>query len=167
MKVVFYSFVQATLLGLLCFVLTACNPPAQKQIRSELTGSQQERIARATAILNKYCRVPAPLLDAHMTEDVQNNSTGLVPGPSDSSLSGVLLVATSDLPAWRAVLAPALTSPPPAEFTSACHLPPPSWWPAAAVQKDSEFYAPAKLTGRYGGFVAVSSSASAIYFSAF
>ena len=151
----------------LCFVLSACGPAAQKQGRSEITGTQPERIARATAILTKYCHLPGPLLDAHMAEDVQNNSTGLVPGPSASSLSGVVLVAPNDLPAWRAILSPALTSAPSPEFTSACHLPAPSWWPAATALAGCEFYAPAKLTGRHGGFVAVSSSPAAIYFSTF
>ena len=104
-----------------------------------------ERAIRVTAILNKYCRVPTRLLDAHMAEDIQNNNTGLVPGPSDSSLSGVLLVRATDIPAWRAVFSPALTSTPSGEFTSACRLSAPLWWPAAAAFEGCEFYAPAKL----------------------
>lgn len=79
---------KATLPILLCFALAACGPTPQKRTRSEVGGTQEERIARATTILAKYCKLPGPLLDAHMAEDVADNSGGMVPGPSDSYLSG-------------------------------------------------------------------------------
>ena len=162
-----HLLVKITLLILLCFVLSACSPATPNQTRSEINGTQQERIIRATAILTKYCQLPGPLLDAHMAEDVRNHSASSVPGPSYSSLSGVVLVAPADLPAWRAVLSPAAPYVAPPEFTSACHLPAPLWWPASTALARCEFYTPTKLTGRHGGFVAVSSSHAAIYFSTF
>jgi hypothetical protein len=148
-----------------CFALVACGPTPQKRTRSEITGTQQERIARVTAILAKYGQLPGPLLDAHLTEDVADNSGGLVPGPSDACLSGVITFPASDLAKWQAVLSPQLSGTTSPEFHSV--LSPPAWWPAAAAFESCEFYAPQKLTGRAAGFLAVSPSAAAIYFSAF
>ena len=148
---------------MVCLALAACGSSPSHLTRSELTGNQQERIARASAILGKYLTLPGPLLGAHMVEDVQDNSGGMVPGPSESWLSGVLLVPPADLTQWRAALAPRLSPSPSAAFASP--VAPPTWWPVAADFSDSEFYAPKKLTGRSGGFVAVSPSAAAIYFS--
>jgi hypothetical protein len=147
----------------MCFVFVACSPPRSPQTRSEITGTQQERVARATAILSKYCQLPGPLLDAHMAEDVHDNSGGMVPGPSDAWLCGVIVLPATDLPKWRDALSPAVTPAPSPTFTSP--ITPPSWWPAAAAFDGCEFYSPKKLTGRSGGFVALSPSASAIYFS--
>ena len=154
---------KVVLVCLFCFVVTACGDSSARLTRSEITGSQPERIARAAAILRKYCVLPGVLLDAHMAGDVQDNSGGLVPGPSDSWLSGVIVVPADDLPKWRAMLSPALSPKPAPSFASP--LAPPAWWPAAAAFADGEFYAPVKLTGRSGGFVAISPSASSIYFS--
>lgn len=148
--------------SLLCLTLAACGSSPSHPVRSELTGSQPERVARASAILGKYLSLPGPLLDARMAEDVQDNSGGLVPGPSDSWLSGVLVVPPADLPRWRAALAPRLDAAPTPGFASPAA--PPAWWPGAAAFADGEFYAPEKLTGRSGGFVAISPSAT-IYFS--
>ena len=156
---------KAALPILLCFALAACGPTPQKRTRSEIGGTQKERIARATTILAKYCQLPGPLLDAHMAEDVADNSGGMVPGPSDSYLSGVITFPASDLPKWKATLSPRLSGTTVAEFHSV--LGPPTWWPAATAFEGCEFYAPRKLTGRSGGFLAVSPSAAAIYFSTF
>src|SRR5436190_17048666 len=136
---------KTTLLCLLCFAITACSPSrppsGPPQNRSEVTGTQQERIARATSILSKYCQLPSPLLDAHMAEDIHDNSGGRVPGPSESWLSGVILVSGTDLPKWREVLSPAITSASP-QFASP--IAPPPWWPAAAAFEGCEFYSPKK-----------------------
>ena len=155
--------VKAALPYLLCFALVACSPSRPPQTRSEITGTQSERVVRATAILSKYCTLPGPLLDAHLAEDVHDNSGGLVPGPSDSWLSGVIVIPSADVAKWREVLSPVLSSAPSAAFTSP--IAPPAWWPPAKAFDGCEFYAPMKLTGRAGGFVAFSPSASAIYFS--
>lgn len=128
-------------------------------------GTQADRVAHATTILAKYCQLPGPLLDAHMTEDIADNSGGMVPGPSDSYLSGVIIFPASDLPAWRAVLSPELAGTGVAKFHSLMSAP--NWWPASTAFADCEFYEPRMLTGRPGGFVALSPSASAIYFSTF
>ena len=154
---------KTALLCLLCIAFVACSPSRSSQTRSEITGTQQERVARAASILSKYCRLPSPLLDAHMVEDIQENSGGMVPGPSDSWLSGVIIVSTTDVTKWRELLTPALQPAPSPKFTSP--IAPPSWWPASKALDGCEFYSPKKLTGRSGGFVAVSTSASAIYFS--
>ena len=151
----------ATILCLLCFVFVACSPTHPKQTRSEIIGTQQERVAQATSILVKYCQLPGPFLDAHMAEDVIGDDW--VPGPSDSWLSGVLIIPASDLAKWREVLSPAISPTPSPKFTSP--IAPPSWWPAVAAFKDCEFYSPKKFADRSGGFVALSPSASAIYFS--
>ena len=145
-----------------CFALVACGPTPQKQTRSEITGTQEERVTRATTILAKYCQLPHPLLDAHMAEDVADNSSGLVPGPSDSYLSGVITFPPSDLPKWREVLSPQLAQTPPLDFHSV--LSAPAWWPPSPAFEGCEFYEARKLTGRSSGFVALSPSASAIYF---
>ena len=137
---------KTTLLCLLCFALAACSPSRPPQTRSEITGTQQERVARATSILSKYCQLPGPLLDAHMAEDVHDNSGGLVPGPSDSWLSGVILVPAADLAKWREILSPAITPTPSPQFASPIATP--SWWPPAAAFEGCEFYSPGKLTGR-------------------
>jgi hypothetical protein len=157
--------VKATLPILLCFAFAACGPTPQKRTRSEIGVSQEERIARATAILSKYCQLPSPLLDAHMAEDLADNSSGVVPGPSDTYLSGVITFPASELPKWRAALSPQLSGTAVPEFHSV--LSAPAWWPSATSFEDCEFYAPKKLTGRSGGFLAVSPSVSAIYFSTF
>lgn len=152
-------------LGLLCFALAACNPAQPPQTRSEITGTTQERVARATSLLSKYCALPGPLLDAHIAEDVHDNSGGRVPGPSDSWLSGVIIVPAADLGKWREALSPAIGQTASPAFAGP--MAPPGWWPAATAFADCEFYPPRKLTGHSGGFAALSPSASAIYFSTF
>lgn len=160
-----YPLTKAPLLIACCLMLAACGPTPQKRTRYEIEGTQPERVARAITILAKYCQLPGLLLDAHMAEDIADNSGGMVPGPSDSYLSGVITFAASDLPAWRATLSPQLQVTETAEFHSVLNAP--DWWPASAAFAGCEFYSPRKLTGRSGGFVALSPSVSAIYFSTF
>jgi len=150
---------------LFCCLLTACSPSSQKQTRFEINGTQQERIARATNILSKYCQLPGLLFDAHMAEDIADNSGGLVPGPSDSWLSGVLIIQTNDIAKWREALSPLRTVETSHKFTSP--IKPPGWWPVSSSFIGCEFYEPKKLTGRSGGFVALSPTNCAIYFSTF
>ncbi len=150
----------AVLAALSFLALAACGPP--QPVRHEITGTQKERIAKAEAILSKHGTLPGPLIDAHMAEDIQDNSGGMVPGPSDSYLSGVIIVPAGDLPKWRAALSP--VEDPVINIDFGGPLPPPSWWPAAGALKDCEFYAPLKLTGRRVGFVALSPSASIVWF---
>jgi hypothetical protein len=152
-----------TLLVLLCFTFTGCGLSQPRQTRSEITGTQAARVADATSTLSKHCQLPGPLLDAHMAEDVHDNSGGMVPGPSDFWFFGVLSVPAADLPKWRKALSPVIAPVSSGIFTSP--IAPPSWWPSAAAFEGCEFYGPQKLTGRIHGFVAVSSAASAIYFS--
>lgn len=156
-------FAKALLLGLICFAFVACGPSGPRQTRNEITGTQQERVSRATAILGNYCKLPGLILDAHMTEDISDNSGGMVPGPSDVWLSGVFVIPTGDLAIWREALSPEITPAPSPSFTSP--LAPPPWWPATEAFDGCEFYSPKMLTGRSGGFVALSPSASTIYFS--
>jgi len=157
--------VKTTFPLLLCIALAACGPTPQKRIRNEITGTREERIARATTILTKYCQLPGQLLDAHMAEDVADNSGGMIPGPSDSSVVGVITVPASDLSKWQAILSPQLSGNSSPKFYGV--LSPPAWWPTATAFKDCEYYAPKKLTGRPNGFLAVSPSSDAIYFSTF
>ena len=146
---------------LLVCTLSACGP---NHTRDEITGTQSERVTRATAILSKYCKLPGPLLDAHMAEDIRDNSSGWsVPGPSNDSLSGVITFPAADLPKWQKILAPQTSHVDSPRYGG--HSPAPTWWPAASAFKDCEFYEPKKLTGRTFGFVALSPSAAAIYFS--
>ena len=152
---------KAILFILICCTLSACGPT---RTRDEITGTQSERVTRATAILAKYCKLPGPLLDAHMTEDIRDTSSGWsVPGPSNAALSGVITFPPADLPKWQKLLAPAIPAITSPQYHSI--LPAPAWGPAAAAFKDCEFYEPKKLTGRTFGFVALSPSAAAIYFS--
>jgi len=144
---------------LTCFTLSACGPT---QTRDEITGTQSERVTRATAILSKYCKLPGPLLDAHMAEDV--TSGGLAPGPSNDCLSGVITFHAADLPRWQKILSPQTSHVDSPRYGG--HLPAPAWWPAAAAFKDCEFYEAKKLMGRTFGIVALSPSSAAIYFSA-
>jgi hypothetical protein len=150
---------------LLVCALSACGPTPQKQTRAEITGTQSERVTRATAILAKYCKLPGPLLDAHMAEDIADNSGGMVPGPSDVYLSGVITFPPADLPKWQKILSPEIPAVASPQFHSI--LPAPAWWPAAAAFKDCEFYEPKKLTGRSGGMVALSPGSAALYFSTY
>ena len=151
---------------LLCCTLSACGPASsQKRTRAEIEGTQAERVTRATAILSKYCKLPGPLLDAHMAEDVADNSGGMVPGPSDFYLSGVITFPSADFPKWQKMLSPSIPFVDSPQFQSC--LPAPIWWPAAAAFKDCEYYEPKKLTGRLCGIVALSPSSAAIYFSAY
>lgn len=149
---------------LLCLALAACSQD-QKLKRSEIEGSQDERVNQAVAILKKYGPLPGPILDAQMAEDVMDNSGGMVPGPSDSYLSGVLTIPPEDLPKWRAVLAPMIEPPAKQRYFSAIAAP--AWWPPESAFERCEFYAPDKLTKRMGGILALSPSESAIYFSTF
>ena len=103
---------KTVLICLMCFVFVACNPSRSPQTRSEITGTQQERVARASSILAKYCQLPGPLLDAYMAEDVQDNSGGMVPGPSEAWLSGVITIPAADLSKWRVALSPTITPAP-------------------------------------------------------
>ena len=153
------------LVTFLCLAFTACSPSRPPQTRSEITGTQQERVARATSILSEYCRLPSPLLDAHMAEDIHDNSGGMVTGPSDSWLSGVILIPAADLPKWREALSPVVIPSPAPTFASP--IAPPTWWPLPAVFEGCEFYTPKKLIGRSGGFVALSPSTSRIFFSTY
>jgi|GEM_PF-2079191 len=146
---------------LLFCTLSACGP---NETRDEITGTQSERVTRATAILAKYCKLPGPLLDAHMAEDIRDNSSGWnVPGPSNISLSGVITFSAADLSKWQKILSPQTSRVNSPGYGG--HRPAPAWWPAAAAFKDCEFYESKKLTGRTFGFVALSPSAAAIYFS--
>jgi hypothetical protein len=114
---------------ILCCTLSACGPT---RTRDEITGTQSERVTRATAILSKYCKLPGPLLDAHMAEDVI--SGGLVPGPSNSTLTGVITFAASDLPKWQKVLSPRTNPVDAPHFHGVFKAP--AWWPAASAFKD-------------------------------
>ena len=152
---------KAILFILICCTLSACGPT---RTRDEITGTQSERVTRATAILAKYCKLPGPLLDAHMTEDIRDNSSGWsVPGPSNAALSGVITFPAADLTKWQKILSQQTSHVDSPNYFG--HSPAPAWWPAAAAFKDCEFYEPKKLTGRTFGFVALSPSAAAIYFS--
>jgi len=114
---------KVTLSCLICFVITACSPSNPQRTRNEITGPQEERVTRATSILAKYGQLPGPLLDAHMAEDTHNNSDGMVPGPSESWLSGVILISSADVPKWREALSPEISPAPSPEFTSPIALP--------------------------------------------
>lgn len=152
---------KALLSILLACTLSACGP---NETRDEITGTQSERVIRANAILAKYCKLPGQLLDAHMAEDIRDNSSGWsVPGPSNLSLSGVITFPPADLPKWQKILSPQTSHVDSPHYGG--HSPAPAWWPAAAAFKDCEFYETKKLTGRTFGFVALSPSAAAIYFS--
>ena len=90
---------------ILCGTFSACRPSSsQKRTRSEIEGTQAERVTRATAILTKYSKLPGPLPDAHMAEDLADSSGGWVPGPSDCFLSGLITFPAADLPKWQKVL---------------------------------------------------------------
>ena len=151
---------KALILILLACTLSACGP---NQTRDEITGTQSERVTRATATLSKYCKLPGPLLDAHMAEDVRDNSGGMVPGPSNETLSGVITFPPADLSKWQKILSPQTSHVDTPSYGG--HSPAPAWWPTAAAFKDCEFYEPKKLTGRTFGFVALSPSAAVLYFS--
>ena len=156
---------KALLSILLTCTLSACGPTPQKQTRAEITGTQFERVTHATAILAKYATLPGPLVDAHMAEDLADNSGGMLPGPSDVYLSGVITFPPADLPKCQKLLAPAIPAITSPQYHSI--LPAPAWWPAAAAFKDCEFYEPKKLTSRTSGIVALSPSTATIYFSTF
>jgi len=144
-------------------ILLACTPSAcgPNHTRDEITGTQSERVTRATTILGKYCALPGPLLDAHMAQDVI--SGGLAPGPSNETLSGFFTFPAADLPKWQKILSPQTSHVDSPHYGG--HSPAPAWWPAASAFKDCEFYEPKKLTGRTFGFVALPPSAATIYFS--
>ena len=159
----FMNIMKNYLAFIICLTLFGCSASHPLPTRNEIAGTQAERVARATSILSKYCVLPGALLDAHMVEDIQDNSGGMVPGPSESWLSGVIVIPIDDIPKWQQVLAPALSAIPDSTFTSP--IAPPSWWSPLSTQSDCVFYAPNILTGRSGGFVAISPTDATIYFS--
>ena len=159
----FMNIMKNYLAYIICLTLFGCSASHPLPTRNEIAGTQAERIAHATSILSNYCVLPGALLDAHMVEDIQDNSGGMVPGPSESWLSGVIVIPIDDIPKWQQVLAPALSAIPDSTFTSP--IAPPSWWSPLSTQSDCVFYAPNILTGRSGGFVAISPTDATIYFS--
>lgn len=132
----------------------------------EVEGSTGQRITKATRILSKYCKPPGPLLDAQLAEDLFDNSGGLVPGPSDSHIYGVLTVPATDLPKWRELLATGSTDGW-ARATDSRPVSVPTWWPAEESLGTAELFHARLLIGRAIGWAAVSSADSSITFYAF
>lgn len=52
------------------------------------------------AFLNKYLIMPSEVLDAEYYIFYQDNSTGMVPGPSDWDIRVALKVKEADIPLW-------------------------------------------------------------------
>jgi len=153
---------KVTLSCLICFVITACSPSNPQRTRNEITGPQEERVTRATSILAKYGQLPGPLLDAHGRGHSQQQWR-------DGSWSVRIVAFWCDphLFCWRTKVARGIVSGDQSSAVTGIHQSncSPSWWPTAGAFESCEFYSPKKLTGRSGGFVALSPSASAIYFS--
>lgn len=64
--------------------------------RSDSFADQAEKLA----FFESYVVCPTPVLDADYHILLHDNSTGLVPGPSDWRISAVIRVDPADIPAW-------------------------------------------------------------------
>jgi hypothetical protein len=131
-----------------CF-MAACGNQASNSTH-EVTGTQAERVAAVSKIMIRNAPLPSLLQDANFVEE-QIGDGQL--GPSDFKSFGVLSVAPSDLPAWRAVLVPLeeQNKHPQNDAPKA----PCTWWLSAADFSRLEFYSPKLLTGRINGWVGI------------
>jgi hypothetical protein len=150
---------RAAIFVVMLLALAGCGRQPQRPKVTEIEGTTEQRVAKATQILSKYCRPPSVLVDAHMAEEVFDNSGGWVPGPSDSNIYGILTVSAADLPEWKHLLS----------ANSATHvqtnlLPAirPTWWPASLAQ--AQYYDPKPLIGRPIGWAAVVGDSNIVFY---
>jgi hypothetical protein len=153
------ALVKVTIFIFSLCLLAACGPQPARPTVKESEGSPAQRVSKATQILSKYCTLPSPLVDAHMAEEVFDNSRGWVPGPSDSHIYGVLTVSEVDLHTWKAFLsAKALTN----AQTDLLPVALPTWWPASFA--NAEYFEPEPLIGRHLGWVAVLAPSNLVFY---
>ena len=153
---------KATIFILVLCVLAGCGRQPQRPKVTEIEGSTEQRVAKATQILSKYCMPPSVLVDAHMAEDLFDNSGGWVPGPSDSHIYGILTVSAADLPAWKHLLSVSSDTHVQTNLLPAIR---PTWWPASLAQ--TEYYEPKPLIGRSIGWAAVLGDSNIIFYAGY
>ena len=76
----------------------ACRPSLTTSTRSETLHTPEERVA----FLGKYLRMRTAVRDAAFDIDYHDNSTDLLPGPSDWSIWAALLLPKGALASWLA-----------------------------------------------------------------
>jgi hypothetical protein len=84
-----------------CFAIAVSLPACHERslttsTRSESLPTKEERIA----FLGRYLRLRSPVQDAAFAIDFHDNSTGMVPGPSDWTLWAGLQLPHGAMPLW-------------------------------------------------------------------
>jgi hypothetical protein len=149
-------------------LLTACNRPISSPSATstqpkvfEVTGNQDLRIARVSAILAKHVVVPTTILDAHFIEEQIGD--GYL-GPSDFRSFSAMKIAPKDVDKWSKL--PKLTSiakkPEYAQPRQAR-----TWWISSADFDSLQFYEPRSLTGRSNGWIGIDRETGFIYIFSF
>lgn len=140
--------------------LFAACAPAQPSVTSsaELAGSQDERVAHVTAILNKISTPPTTILDANLLEERIGDGNL---GPSDVRTYIQLQVTPTEIARWQEMLTTLPTSP---SFVAPANAP--SWWIEESEFGKLGFYEPTALIGA-NGWVAIGMNQGTIYIYSF
>lgn len=137
---------------------------SEKPTSFEIEGTQTERVAEATAILEKYGTPPGPLVDAHMAEEVKDTAYSRTPGPTDVYAVGVLIVRPEDLDQWKAYLA---DSPESGDADRYRPIHSYQWFPSEAELSAGTMFRGPVFIGRSVGWVVVSDSSATITYYGF
>jgi hypothetical protein len=149
-------------------LLTACNHPiAERNVNStqsqvfEVTGNQDRRIARVSAILAKHIVLPTAILDAHFIQEQIGD--GYL-GPSDFRSFSAVKIAPKDIGKWSKLLK--LTS-----IAKKTEYAQPrlarNWWISSADFGSLQFYEPRALTGRSNGWIGIDRQTGVMYIFSF
>lgn len=144
---------------LLLLAIIGCTPSDTPDTQNtsvyEISGSTQERVLKATALLSKHHPPPTPLVDAYWIEEQIGDG---VLGPSDFRSFAVLAVRPEDIPQWVKLLTPLteklLYNQPTNSY---------SWWVDQAHFTELQFFESGRLTGRANGWIGVSPQTGRIY----
>lgn len=142
-------------------LLTACAPIAPSDRTTvqfevtEVSGTQEERVAEISTILAKSQALPTPLSDAYFVEERIGDG---VLGPSDYRSFARLDIAPQDVSKWQALLTLLSATP---EFAAPRQAY--EWWLAQEDFASLRFYAPNTITSRANGWVAVDAQHGRIY----
>jgi hypothetical protein len=130
--------------------MAACSPRHPAESFHEINGTQAERVAALSLLISKRAPLPSPVLDAHFVEEQAGDGQL---GPSDFAAFYVLIVAPSDLAAWRSALPTIEAQNSPAKFITPKQ--PLAWWLTRDEFLGLTFYSPKSLTGRSNGWVGI------------
>jgi hypothetical protein len=89
-------------IGILLFslFLFSLGSGCQKSLTTDTPSSQFSSSAQKIAFLSRYAKLPSTPTDVEYQIHYQDNSGGMVPGPSDSDIKLVALVKAEDIPLW-------------------------------------------------------------------